>query len=399
MKGIKGYKTYSMKLKIISPTFISGGEDSRINRSQYIYDSSNNLLKIVDERKLAKFLGKRNLLGLYYDYVTGLNDNTIEEENKNENSINLGQWYNSISSTEKFNGDIDECIKYTIDVSNIKKNQLNDVVCFIKNIQGQPYIPGSSIKGSITNALLVNYIYKNRNKYIDYWEEIKRESNNKKISKWNIKNIEGRLIKEIFDYSIEGKRGKKHLYRGMSGLSISDTSSFDRQGMKLFQRKDVTLTDEYDNLLPIFRECLVSPAEGTFKLSLDTSKLNPNLGLESIEEIYEALQTQFELLLGKDGVFRAFYNLDEYISFDAHAKGNIFIGGGTGYLAKTIMLALAPDKDELLKVVRNLIHRDWPVILIHKNDRIISPRTLKVSNDEGKDILNGVCRIEVAENA
>ena len=402
MKRIKGLESYNMKIKVLTPTFIGGGEDTKINKSQYIYDPKKKQLKIVDERKLASFLGKRNLLGFYSGYVKDLNDNIKNKRNKNENDMNLGEWFRKISSMVNFSGDIEECIKYSIDVSNIRRNQLNDVACFIKNVEGNPYIPGSSLKGAITNAILVDHIHRNRDMYRSSWEEIKRATakpshNNRdsKEMKKRVERVSNNLVKDIFDYEILDEGGRKTTYKGMSGLSVSDSSQFKREDMKLFQRKDLLLTDKKDNILPIFRECLVSPQEATFSLNIDSNKLNSSLEIKGIDDIYRALDTQFELLAGKDGVFRVFSNLDTLMPFDGDDKGLLFVGGGTGYLTKTIMAALAPDKDQLLKAVRNFLHKDRPVTFIHENDKLISPRTIRVSDNNGKDQLNGICRIEV----
>lgn len=394
---------YQMKLKVLTPVFIGGGEGSLINKSQYIYDSKNNTLKIIDERKLAKLLSDNNMLDFYLSYVKSLNDR--RNNNPNQNNINVSEWFDNFSSKFKIKGSIRDCIKYTINSSNIQKKLLNDIGCFIKNIEGEPYIPGSSIKGSISNAILISYILKNKDKYRDVWNQISRASNEREFKKknWQINGAIDKLTKEILDIKLKGKSGQVHDFRGMSGISISDTAAMEKGMMKLIQRKDLLLTEKGENKLPIFRECLVSPQEARFSLTIDPYRMKTGLGndfgINRVDNIFEVLDVQYDLLVGAEGVFRAFKGLDKYLPNSNDEKGYIFLGGGTGYHTKTVMAALAPDYDELLKVVRKLIHRDRPVTFIHKNDRHISPRTLKVSEVGGKEYLNGICKIEVENHA
>ena len=395
-----GLKTYRMKLKVITPTFIGGGTDYNINKSQYIFDPVNKKLKIIDERKLAKFLGQKRLLGSYATYIKQLDDRSIRD---NSNKVNLGQWYENTTRRMNVKGNIEDCVKYTIDVANIQKNQLNDVACFIKDVYGMPYIPGSSIKGSIVNAIIAREIKNNRSKYHKYWQDIKREVDQPNINPRYLQNkmnpIYGRLTREILDYTILDPRNQRVDQKGMTGISISDTEPLDRNKMKLFQRVDMLLTDKIKNEIPVFRECLIAPAETNFSLTIDTYRIKSGLGISDIDDVMDALNTQFEILAGANGIFRVFRNLDAMMPFDGDDSGLLFIGGGTGYHPKTIMAALAPDGDELLKTVRKLLHRDRPTTYIHKNDKIISPRTLKVSENNNKMLVNGICRIGVAKDA
>ena len=391
--GDSGLKTYKMKLKVLTPTFIGGGEDYNINKSQYIFNSAEKKLHIIDERKLARFLGNRNLLGLYAKYVREVGNN--KGRNQNTNSMNIGEWYSGISRMVKHSGNINECIKYSIDVSHIQRNQLNDVACFIKNIEGMPYIPGSSIKGSIVNAILVSHIQRNKSSYKRYWIDIKNIVNKDKVNFRDLNRISDRLIQDIIDYSITDRDNRRHNIRGMSGLSISDTSPFSGDMMKLYQRKDLLLTEKGENTLPIFRECLISPSEAEFSLTLDLYKLSKALDINDVDDINRALNDYYGILVSQKGLFRVFKNLSSLIPKQETTGGYLFLGGGTGYHTKTIMAALAPDEDELLKVVRKLIHSDRQVTLIHKNDKVISPRTIKVSDEGRSQLLNGICKIEV----
>lgn len=396
MKRDAGIITKKMKFKVLTPTFIGGGEEYNLNKSQYIYDSSKNKVHVIDDRKLASFLSKRNLLGWYTGYVKDINvKNSLE--NDNSNNINIDEWFKKITSMVRVKGDLNECIKYTIDVSDIEKRRLNDISLFIKNVEGKPYIPGSSIKGSITSAILIRNIYNNRNKYDRQWEKIREAVNpDNSYVKENLDEIIESIYEEAFDYMVNDGSGENERIRGMSGLSISDTDAFDRKNLKLYQRRDLVLSKKGKNDLPSFRECLTPPGETEFSITIDRFKIKKDLNITTIYDVIEALDIQFELLYGKDGIFSIFDDLENMLPYIKDNKGLLTMGGGTGYLSKTIMVALAPNKDELRYLVRDLLHDErGDQTYNHKNDKYISPRTLKVSNHNGKNIINGICRIEV----
>ena len=386
-----GIHTYQLKMKVLTPTYIGGGNEAGINKSQYFYDSRNKRLHILDERRLIKFLSERQLLKEYASYIRKLPPKSAMY---NSDSINIADWYAGLPNYQGDRKDLEACVKYSADVSNIPQSQLNDIDCFIKDLSGFPYIPGSSIKGSIVSAILVCEILRNKGDYLKYWTDIKRELAESRINKRNIQNIYNRIARSILDYNQDIGMRQVPL-KGMSGLSISDSNSINRKEMRIMQRVDLVLTEKVRNDIPLYREYLVSPAETNFSLTIDSYKIKRDLGINSIDDVLECLEQQYNLLFGKEGIFRVFGDIDHLIPETDNARGLLFLGGGTGYHAKSILAALAPNRDELLKAGRLLLHKSENPIYNHKNDKIIAPRTLKISEYEGKQLVNGICRIEV----
>jgi CRISPR/Cas system CSM-associated protein Csm5 (group 7 of RAMP superfamily) len=53
-------KHYKMRIRILTPTFIGGGQEYIIDKTKYIYEPGAGELIILDEAKWAEFLGKNN---------------------------------------------------------------------------------------------------------------------------------------------------------------------------------------------------------------------------------------------------------------------------------------------------------------------------------------------------
>ena len=138
-----------LRLEILTPTYIGGAENKNLSNKDYFL--KDNAINIIDIAKLMKLLDENNV---YEKFVCGV------MSNKSITNIldNIG-----IKNYE------DQIIGDRIQVETIGydngKNTLDDIKMFIKDNKGQPYIPASSLKGFITNAIAYNYILNNREKF------------------------------------------------------------------------------------------------------------------------------------------------------------------------------------------------------------------------------------------
>ena len=138
------YTEISAELTVMSPIFIGSGEE--LNKTKYYFNQSDMTVKIVDEKKFRQFLAKRNLFESFQSHLLQCND-------RGRNIGNLSRW---LKENNLMPDGID-IWKYTLKAKNIRKKdekrdksiQLNDIKAFIKNANGKPYIPGSSLKGAI----------------------------------------------------------------------------------------------------------------------------------------------------------------------------------------------------------------------------------------------------------
>lgn len=137
----------------ISPVYIGGSTD-KILKNGFDYVQNGNMVYIIDHEKLLSKV-KTNPQALN-NYIEGLLQNNLQEFLTNF-LTNQKIKYNDIS----------------IRSFSFYKNLGSEIKAFIRNGLGQPYIPGSSIKGAIRSALYHNLV----KKYYKYGKEIKNYEN------------------------------------------------------------------------------------------------------------------------------------------------------------------------------------------------------------------------------
>ena len=158
-------------LKTITPVHIGNGKE--LYALDYILDK--NIYYNISQNQFLEFLSLNNIS--YNDYVTWISNTTKDieklktEKKKNKGNKNINKQLSE--SRKKFNllnfvksdkiRKEKEFIKYLNDNAHINKIPFqifpkNQIRGHIKTAFNQPYIPGSSIKGSIRTALLYNYL-------------------------------------------------------------------------------------------------------------------------------------------------------------------------------------------------------------------------------------------------
>ena len=227
----------------------------------------------------------------------------------------------------------------------------NTIHSFVKNIEGKPYIPGSSIKGAIVSA------------FIGYHA---RE-----------KNLDDRQIKNM----------------KIKGISVSDSTPFDIENLELYKKKDRIIIngEEKQNELPIYRECAIPGTVVDFTIRID-DKLIKESGISNfkgLESIYDALYDKFTALYDDEfGIINKYHTILDYIPGE---DGVLILGGGAGFHSKSILSSLYGFNyafDETQKVLQKGIAKKHH----HENDDTICPRAIKLA-DVGKMVYMGFCKI------
>lgn len=77
-------------------------------------------------------------------------------------------------------------------------------------------------------------------------------------------------------------------------------------------------------------------------------------------------------------------------------KVDLLLGGGTGFLSKTLVYALAPRREDAVYVTRKLMEASFRNGK-HFRDKVISPHTLKLVRVGDNCYLMGLCYLEGEE--
>lgn len=353
MENIKREK---MKIKILTPTYIGGAENKNLSNKDYFLGENGKELNIIDTAKLMKYLMENNL----YD-----NFMTMISENKNITNI-----LNEIGAKDYQEKIVKEKLNIETIVYEKGKINLNNINTFIKDSEGNPYIPASSLKGFITTAICYNYIINNKYKFENFKFDIR---NNKKLKViWN--NIQKIVFKQ--EKFVDGKRAEDDLRRF---INISDAFPKDKVSTIITAKEDFSVTNKKTKIskLPIYREYLLPGSAFEFEISMKYDKLK-ELGICSINdllnmlEIYTNRTIELEEKLNdiakKEGILT-------YRTFDESLVPNMILGGGSGYFSKTLLSALFNDM-ELRNLLKNMLKKGNHKLL----DTVSTPRTLYNSN-------------------
>lgn len=379
------HKTY--ELTCISPIHIGNGE--LLKQYEYIFTKDRNQQRIyfLDKAKWMTFLVRHDLIDDYAQSVFS-------------GRMNLYGWLQS-QRIGSLSAIIREVCNASADVYLVRERQqrVNDISRQVKTPDGVPYIPGSTLKGAIRSAILFHDIRQHPEAYLPFWNRIKAamEAGNRRQMRDLAQNIERQAFTRLKQ---QKNRPDDALQSVMKGLAVSDA-------MLVGHERDTVILQKYDvssirreglkgHLLALFRECIPAGRKFRFSMTLDKD-IARLIGITSLDDVWQWVRDYLAFGLAQEkGVFGHEYKGE----FEESKLADIRLGGGTGFLSKTVYYALAPNGegrtvlanffDDVLFTRRNCHHHKT------KDDRL-TPRTLKLAwADNDRWILGLAAVKEVA---
>lgn len=365
---------YHMKISVLSPMHIGDGE--KIGKKEYIYLADDHKVIIPDMEKMYAGLRKTHSEKEYMNYM-----------------LKDGRWGLEIWLKQKGykKQDFRAWQKYELDAgdriaedSRGRNPKPMEIMSFIKDAYGLPYVPGSSLKGMIRTALLAYEIRHDPKRFSDIKEQIQKNAslrrNRTSCLAGETKKLETRAFHTL---EKDEKNIGNAVNCNLSGLIVSDSRPIDLKQLTLSQKIDYTL-DGKEKPLPLMRETLIPGTEIYFDISIDRS-----LCPYTIETILQALD-EFQQIC-----YRYFYSR---FRRGTKESGVIWLGGGCGYLSKTVIYPLF--EKEAVKVVdqiyRNTLGSNYNT---HKHSRDVSldlaPHVCKCTRYQGRLYDMGMGRIEL----
>lgn len=379
------HKTY--ELTCISPIHIGNGE--LLKQYEYIFTKDRNQQRIyfLDKAKWMTFLVRHDLIDDYAQSVFS-------------GRMNLYGWLQS-QRIGSLSAIIREVCNASADVYLVRERQqrVNDISRQVKTPDGVPYIPGSTLKGAIRSAILFHDIRQHPEAYLPFWNRIKAamEAGNRRQMRDLAQNIERQAFTRLKQ---QKNRPDDALQSVMKGLAVSDA-------MLVGHERDTVILQKYDvssirreglkgHPLALFHECIPAGRKFRFSMTLDKD-IARLIGITSLDDVWQWVRDYLAFGLAQEkGVFGHEYKGE----FEESKLADIRLGGGTGFLSKTVYYALAPNGegrtvlanffDDVLFTRRNCHHHKT------KDDRL-TPRTLKLAwADNDRWILGLAAVKEVA---
>lgn len=374
-----------MKLEVLTPLHIGGADyKSKLDKKEYIFDKDKKTLTLIDNEKFIAFLIKKNLFEKYIAYIENNVNAKVMIQNRNINLFNFLKANNIDKDIQDFRKKAP--IKLDMNIEN-----MNDIKLMLRDVQGKPYIPGTSIKGALINLLLVDYIIKNREKFSKekriILSECKKTNDDRSIRglKNDIKKIVNQIEKSII-YSDNKSLEKSKKF----GISVSDSYSYSNTRTNFYQDIDEKRTnkpgEDKSRPMPVAREYIIANSIFDFDITLDIDLLEESkLKIKNIDDLIDSIENAMS------------YLIDVLEDKNSPRTENLVLGANTGFLQKTIVCALFEDEKERLEVVKKLLHKNQKnVIGNHLNDKF-APRVLNRIKINNKNLLAGLVKIMKVE--
>lgn len=354
-------KVYDVTLTVKGLLFIGSGTE--ISKKEYIRQGDYVYIIAID--RFYQEMKKRHLQKEYEQFMIQNNDS-------------LEKWLREHRISRK---DMIPFCKYAVAAGDAFKD-VNDRKMQImeceKDSYGNPYVPGSSIKGMLRTIFLANEIQKKSMYYQKNKGEIKREiqigTDGKNLLKGSARKIETQAFHLL---EREGTRRNDAVNDILSGLIVGDSDSVSVDELVMSQKIDMDI-ERKKRIIPTIRECIRPGTKIHFKLTID-STICP-YDRNDIEEMINSFSNcVYENFLIKFGSKQP-------------QKNRVWLGGGCGYVSKTVTYNLFPGR-EGVEVVSRIMQKKTPRVHGHRKDKEygVSPHMLKCGGYGGKKYQFGLC--------
>lgn len=408
----KQFETAKLCLKVVTPINISDG--IVLGAKDYLYDSRRQKVFFLNLHQWHMFIYKHMLLEKYESYLANFRDKQSLLEWLQMQGYDIDDVRTVITSEAQATVNL---------MDNEKKKTLNDINRHIQQPDGSLYVPGSSIKGVFRTAILYKLLQKRQDIKSKYWCYIKQQVDiieklmeeerkprelqimpysvikkkkdqaTKEIDKL-IASLESELLHtlRLKDDKERNIRNKNAVCSAMRGLQVSDTYASRNMQTAILQKVDGGF-DKFGKAspkkLPIFRECMLPKAELFFDVKIEKAVMS-TIGINSIDDLLNATHSFFAAVTD---LLQQAFEKEYQEAFQGVAAGNMFLGGNTGFLSKTLLAMLAPDKDTAKNTIKVLLDKSFKTHKHLLRDKVIAPRTLKCTNYNGKLMLMGVVEV------
>lgn len=381
----KQFETAKMCLKVVTPVNISDG--IVLGAKDYLYDSRRQKVFFLNLHQWHMFIYKHMLLEKYESYLANFRDKQSLLEWLQMQGYDIDDVRTVIISEAQATVNL---------MDNEKKKTLNDINRHIQQPDGSLYVPGSSIKGVFRTAILYSLLQKRQDIKVKYWRQIQEKISSNYFKPYRdfnklISDLENELLHTL--RLVDGNiRSNNAVCSAMRGLQVSDTYASRNVQTAILQKVDGGF-DKFGKAspkkLPIFRECMLPEAELFFDVKIEKAVMN-TIGINSVDDLLKATHSFFAAVTD---LLQQAFEKEYQEAFQGVAAGNIFLGGNTGFLSKTLLAMLAPDKDTAKNTIKVLLDKSFKNHKHLLRDKVIAPRTLKCTNYNGKLMLMGVAEV------
>ena len=372
-----------IEFETLAPVFIGSGGD--LNKKEYIYDRDKGEISIIDIEKMFDYFRKKNLSSVFEEYLL-----TPAETKKYSGEAPAKDLYFFLRDNHVPENVYRTWITGTEKVADASMNMRSakQIMMFMRDAQGRPYIPGSSFKGMLRTTLEMRYLLENPEKAREIGQMIRSaetEKRNRYLSAEDKKIDVLSVHRELF------RNGKNNTFNvsdqvndALRGLYVGDSESIALENMCICEKIDLTTQGE-ERPLNLLRESIKPRVRIRIPITIDTT-----ICPYTVKNLLEAIAVTHD------------YYKKVFMSRFAGAPqtlGNtttFYLGGGTGYAATTVTYGALQDI-HAVKTVSEIIDNTLPYKIkeMHKHrfdeKKGVSPHLIKCTRYNGKLYQMGTC--------
>lgn len=400
------FENYTFTLETLSPLRIGSGE--KLDSKQYYLDD-NHILRL-DQRKWTKLLSRKRLVDKYTNAILkGTDLHTFVQE-----------YRRYISLSELKDAALYQAPVYRLPYDLRDRGNTPYIHLFQSDSEGNPYIPGSSLKGAIVASLLAVY-------YEDIFTDEQRQSFENAVhsmmesipdkQKWKAVEAEAKkALKPMFP-----DLAKKHINPDnkrviylMQAIRVSDSDPIDREQLAVCEKADVFPIDrsfadgtwEVSEKNPgIFHESLIPGTKVTFRLSIDEGKLKlfrkdmtANDAIKWITNALNTFRAQQDEVYTQKFVKKVNGTMNQLVQgVVSNDTNHFYFGAGVGWVNKTLTYSIFGGEDDTVDFVADFLNLQFKTK--KHTDRLdkagISPHKLKCVYYKDERHLMGHCAFSI----
>ncbi|MBQ9007939.1 MAG: type III-A CRISPR-associated RAMP protein Csm5 [Clostridia bacterium] len=369
---------FKVTLSILSPVYIGSSSQEKLSNKECAVDTRAGVVYVPDVQKLVETIDEK---GRMKDFEAFLQNNVA-----NKGIQSLFQFLQSmsipISPKEKW-------VSYVLQVGSREITTVNTLSRFVKNAEGMPYIPGSSIKGAIRTALLAE---KMSQKDVDTVIE-----DGRRYPKGRRPGPEENLLR-VLRMNTRPNKEQDAVNDLLRTLEISDSAPFRGEALTVCKKLEFDSDGEIRGNAegnrrgrtspPLFRECLIPGQQTQFYMTLDTRLTNAPLSVQQIKKAlddWDKIQREYA---------QEFYIDDIKLDLSSKQGIPITLGGGVGFQSKSLIYKHA-EKKVIREAVEYVLSTQFPRTYKPKYTNDPAPYRLKIATYKGRYYQMGRCSIQV----
>lgn len=377
---------YDCTLTVKNPVFVGSGK--KLSKVEYIYEPGTKTLRVLDVRRLYEFMASKGREKALEDYFR-------RPDNYNGTIMFL-------LSNQIRRPDYDNFVAYTLedcmlpqDSGGRGRSTKYDILEFMSDPYGNPYVPGSTIKGMLRTAIAASRIRRDAVLKSRIASKLERSTGrNRKYLAKEITEAEAAIFNNL---EYEGQKHGDAVNSDMRLVRVSDSEPLSSRDLMVCKKFDER-PDGTGNALPIFKICLKPGTKIKFTVTLEKSACESSLGKQfySFDDIVRALRD-----------FDSIYTSQFLNQFKNQVRPTDEIRcwlGSAGFHSKTILGAMYDDDEDLLYKTKEVFENTLNEKVFRQHGHELEGRKYQVSphtrkKTDGARLDFGECALTFSKKA